>query len=148
MNDETLFFPVTLLIIISFIDWATYQIPDLLVLSLVGYRLTQPFSVSHLISLFVTIIVCVSIQKIASTRIKRQVIGGGDIKLILWCSSFLHPEQLGTFFFLSGIFGILCHVLRYGVKRGDYFPFAPALSMGFLLSLKKPEILQILYQLL
>lgn len=144
MNESTLFFPITLLVFISIIDELMFWIPDVFILSLVGYRLTQPLSGDHLVSIGITGILLYSLKKIADGKIHRPSMGGGDVKLILCCSSFLAPEALGYFFFLSGILGILSYLLRYGLRKGGSFPFATDISIGFLVSLKSQKVLEIL----
>jgi prepilin signal peptidase PulO-like enzyme (type II secretory pathway) len=64
------------------------------------------------------------------TLYAKTLIGWGDIKLLTLCLTFAPLQSTPTLLFVSGIFGLIMAL----VLRSKEFPFAPAISVGFLSS--------------
>lgn len=128
---------VVSLIILSYIDWKTYEIsPSLikfiLILGILNiiinidkywYYLLGFFSASTI--LFVIYIIT-----------KGKAIGGGDIKLMAVAGLFLGFDRAVLALFTGCIFASVIQVARMKLSRaGDVFALGPYLSAGILLAL-------------
>jgi leader peptidase (prepilin peptidase)/N-methyltransferase len=71
---------------------------------------------------------------------KREGLGLGDVKFFIAAGVFLTAQNFSIFLFLSGIVGILIALLWKLLKKGDLFPFGPALSISLLLCVIFPQI--------
>ena len=68
---------------------------------------------------------------------KKEIIGGGDLKLILASSLFLGFECLLLGIFVGSILAVVIELpLSYNKKlrQGHMLPFGPYLSYGFIIS--------------
>lgn len=70
---------------------------------------------------------------------KKEGLGLGDVKFFLAAGTFLSIESLPTFLFLSGFTGILIAIIWRIMKKGEIFPFGPALAAALLFCFCFPE---------
>ena len=140
------------LILASFIDWEHYLIPDLvvypgIVLGLL-FNLIFPelaFSNDSLYALkesFLGVLVGGGFLYLTALAgeivMKKEAMGGGDVKLLAMIGAFLgwRPVLLAIFF--GSIIGSVVSLALIGLKikkRTDYIPFGPYLSLGAVISL-------------
>lgn len=71
---------------------------------------------------------------------KKEGLGLGDVKFFAAAGVLLNLEIFSVFLFLSGVIGILISLIWKFTKRGEVFPFGPALSISLLLCVIFPEI--------
>jgi leader peptidase (prepilin peptidase) / N-methyltransferase len=122
-----------ILVIITVSDLENYIIPDQAVfaLGLIGVFFAF-FSFYPLIQvIFMPIFVlllALLLRRCSTFFFGREALGMGDVKFFLASSFYLDAENLSTFFILSGIIALCTGVIWRITGRGDYFPFAPALS--------------------
>ncbi|MBI5574008.1 MAG: prepilin peptidase [Elusimicrobia bacterium] len=133
-----------LLIIISFIDLHLRIIPDILTISLLIFGLASSFfnpivSLNFLNSLkgalfggtFLFLVAWIG-EKIY----KKEVMGGGDIKLLAAGGSFLgcHNVFLAILIacFIGGLTGLFL-ILIGNKKKSDFIPFGPFISLGIII---------------
>lgn len=138
LNGQSLLYclMVSALLVLSVIDWRTYEIPVginlfLAVLGVIAAVLDKNNWTDHLIGA-----VCVSgflgILYLASSG---RAIGGGDIKLMAACGLILGWKQIILAFILGCILGSIIHLIR--MKRSGQshvLALGPYLSMGIFLS--------------
>ncbi len=70
---------------------------------------------------------------------KKEGLGLGDVKFFLAAGTFLSIESLSIFLFISGATGIVIAIIWKILKKGDIFPFGPALSLSLLFCVAFPE---------
>jgi prepilin signal peptidase PulO-like enzyme (type II secretory pathway) len=70
---------------------------------------------------------------------KKEGLGLGDVKFFLAAGTFLSIESLPTFLFLSGFTGIFIAIIWRIMKKGEIFPFGPALAAALLFCVCFPE---------
>lgn len=124
------------LLVLSLIDWRTYEIPFginvfLFILGVVATILDSGNILSHL-----TGMVCVSgflgILYLASGG---RAIGGGDIKLMFACGLILGWQRIILAFLLGCIIGSVIHLIRIRVKgAGHVLAMGPYLAAGIFLA--------------
>ena len=123
-------FMASALLVLSIIDWRTYEIPFginvfLFVLGIAMTILDRGNLVEHLIGM-----ICVSgLLGILYLLTGGRAIGGGDIKLMFGWKLILLA------FFLGCIIGSVVHIIRMSVKKaGRMLAMGPYLSAGILLA--------------
>ena len=81
-----------------------------------------------------------------SLALKKQAMGGGDIKFFAAAGIWLGPAILPMFMMVAGGFGVIFGLISKRITGEKYFPFGPALIISFLLALlmRKTVILTIL----
>ena len=124
------------LVVLSVIDWRTYEIPFginvfLFILGIAATVLDPAHILSHLVGM-----VCVSgflgILYVASGG---RAIGGGDIKLMFACGLILGWQKIILAFLLGCIIGSVIHLIRIRVKgAGHVLAMGPYLSVGIFLA--------------
>ena len=129
-------FMASALLVLSIIDWRTYEIPFginvfLFVLGIAMTILDRGNLVEHLIGM-----ICVSgLLGILYLLTGGRAIGGGDIKLMFACGLILGWKLILLAFFLGCIIGSVVHIIRMSVKKaGRMLAMGPYLSAGILLS--------------
>lgn len=128
-----IFLLITILAIISFIDYKHQIIPDFLLIIIFFLSLGAQFYWKS--SLFLLILG--GILHYGSVFFKkRAMIGLGDIKMMGALGLWLQISQIPEFLIFSGIAGILTSFFF----KSQYFPFAPSLSFGFFLSFFLPGL--------
>ena len=129
-------FMASALLVLSVIDWRTYEIPFclnvfLFVLGVAMAVLDRGNLVEHLIGM-----VCVSgVLEILYLVSGGGAIGGGDIKLMFACGLILGWERIILAFLLGCVIGSVVHTVRIKVSRaGRMLAMGPYLSVGVLLA--------------
>lgn len=129
-------FMASALLVLSIIDWRTYEIPFginvfLFVLGIAMTILDRGNLVEHLIGM-----ICVSgLLGILYLLTGGRAIGGGDIKLMFACGLILGWKMILLAFFLGCIIGSVVHIIRMSVKKaGRMLAMGPYLSAGILLA--------------
>ena len=129
-------FMASALLVLSIIDWRTYEIPFginvfLFVLGIAMTILDRGKLVGHLIGM-----ICVSgLLGILYLLTGGRAIGGGDIKLMFACGLILGWKLILLAFFLGCIIGSVVHIIRMSVKKaGRMLAMGPYLSAGILLA--------------
>ncbi len=136
IDSVLLCFLASALLVLSVIDFRTYEIPfgiNLLILALgvVRTALDLQHIADHLIGL-VSVSAVLALLYYAS---KGRAIGGGDVKLMAACGLFLGWKQ-AIFAFLAGcVLGAVIHVLRMRISGQDHvLAMGPYLSAGVLIA--------------
>ncbi len=70
---------------------------------------------------------------------KKEGLGLGDVKFFIAAGTFLSIESLSIFLFLSGLVGISIAIIWKILKKGEMFPFGPALMASLLFCVAFPE---------
>lgn len=129
-------FMASALLVLSIIDWHTYEIPFginvfLFVLGIAMTILDRGNLVEHLIGM-----ICVSgLLGILYLLTGGRAIGGGDIKLMFACGLILGWKLILLAFFLGCIIGSVVHIIRMSVKKaGRMLAMGPYLSAGIFLA--------------
>ena len=135
-NSVIYCFMASALLVLSIIDWRTYEIPFginvfLFVLGIAMTILDRGNLAEHLIGM-----ICVSgLLGILYLLTGGRAIGGGDIKLMFACGLLLGWELILLAFFLGCIIGSVVHIIRMSVKKaGRMLAMGPYLSAGILLA--------------
>ena len=136
MEQCDLLLMASALLVLSIIDWRTYEIPFginvfLFVLGIAMTILDRGNLVEHLIGM-----ICVSgLLGILYLLTGGRAIGGGDIKLMFACGLILGWKLILLAFFLGCIIGSVVHIIRMSVKKaGRMLAMGPYLSAGILLA--------------
>ena len=133
----------SVLLVVCFIDLDTMEIPNALVLVLLGLGLIR-FILSFFgyCSLvwweYLVGAACVSLPFFVIALVTGGGIGGGDIKLCFAVGLFLGWKQtlLGVLFgVIVAAIASLILILKYGRGKKSMIPLAPALTLGFVISL-------------
>lgn len=121
-----LFFAIVMLI--ANIDARTFKIPDNLVLliGLCGFTLN---GLTYIQSALLLCALSLGLRCMPRTR----MLGMGDVKYLTALGLFIPLELLGNFLLLIGICGGLWGVIYRSRTGRGCFPFAPAISVGFVL---------------
>ena len=129
-------FMASALLVLSVIDWRTYEIPFclnvfLFVLGVAAVVLDRGNLLDHLIGM-----VCVSgLLEVLYLVSGGRAIGGGDIKLMFDCGLILGWERIILAFLLGCVIGSVVHTVRIKVsKAGRMLAMGPYLSAGVLLA--------------
>ncbi|MBC7765458.1 MAG: prepilin peptidase [Hyphomonadaceae bacterium] len=133
-------FLTSVLLVITVIDFETYEIPDkiLLVAFFVGivYNIVRwdvNFSINSLIGFF-----AISVPLLLIAMLTKGSMGGGDIKLMAVAGLFIGWKLMLAAFFIAIVLGGLISVglLWTSIKkRKDPIPFGPFLALGIYLSI-------------
>ena len=140
------------LILVSFIDLEHYLIPDLVVYPGMALGLIfnfffpeMAFSEDRLFALRESFIGLLAgggflylIAWLGSLMLKKDAMGGGDIKLLGMVGAFLGWKPILLTIFFGSIIGSVVSItlIALGVKkRTDYIPFGPYLSLGAVIAL-------------
>ena len=124
------------LLVLSVIDWRTYEIPlgcNIFILAVGLIHLVVDYSNWLLyvigltaVSLFLYIIYVVT---------KGRGIGGGDVKLMASCGLLLGWKLNIAAFILGCILGSVIHIMRMKISKEDHvLAMGPYLSMGIMIS--------------
>ena len=135
-QDVVYCFMASAFLVLSVIDWRTYEIPFginvfLFVLGIAMAVLDRGNLVEHLIGM-----VCVSgVLEILYLVSGGGAIGGGDIKLMFACGLILGWKLTLLAFVLGCIIGSVVHIIRMVRKKaGRMLAMGPYLSAGILLA--------------
>lgn len=136
---------VSLLIVISAIDLKTMEIPNGLIIAgfIVGaiQLITTVFTggdwLSCVTGLFAGGLPLLLIALIAGFLLKKEAMGGGDVKLMAFCGFIIGWKLVIPAYLIGIVLGSVISVLLMALgrkKRGDEIPFGPFLSLGVVLS--------------
>ena len=133
-----------LAVVICAIDFKHYIIPDelniaLLVLSFLwGYH--NNYFLEDFILMTLGYFLFAWVLRWSMFKWKgREALGFGDVKFFGAVGCFLDISILPCFLFLSGLAGILIAIIWKILKKGDMFPFGPALVLSLLFCVAFPE---------
>jgi prepilin signal peptidase PulO-like enzyme (type II secretory pathway) len=135
-------FLFSLLLMITIIDLEHYEIPEytqiLLGFFAILHILFNPIDPLYALFCALMYFAIIELVRIITEKIKkREVLGGGDTKLITICGFFLGIKVVGIFLFTAGVFGVIFSVIWKLLKKTEVFPFAPAIVMSlFILIIK------------
>ncbi|MDR2777945.1 MAG: A24 family peptidase [Rickettsiales bacterium] len=126
----------SLLLAIVVVDLKTYEIPILFQMLLCVFALlqiiltpTEPLSV---LARIIVYFVVIKLLKTATEKLTgREVIGEGDVKLIVICGSMLNLEYMSPFLLFTGILGIILGLVWKEDKKWKLFPLSPAIALTF-----------------
>lgn len=126
----------SVLIVISVIDFRTYEIPIgcnifILILGILNVFSDLPHMSKYVIGFFAVSLVLYSIWLLS----KGRAIGGGDIKLLAAAGLLLGWQNIILAFLLGCIIGSVIHIIRMKVQNVDRtLAFGPYLSVGVLIA--------------
>lgn len=139
-----------LLLMIGLVDFHSFLIPDGLLLW--GLALYMPLallegqpwpallwsgllggcSVALPLALFVLL---------ADAAFRQETMGGGDLKLLFLLGVYLGPLETGLTLFAACVIGLFWQGLHRSLRRGQPFPFGPALAVAaWLVVLWGPQV--------
>jgi len=140
---------VCILCWISITDIYTQRIPDSAILFAIGFRilyfifeqgfqwkelliiLANGLAISFPLLLFVLIV---------ENVFKKELLGGGDIKLLFVTGIYLGWEQNLWVLLVACIFGCVIGLIQTRKQKDNYFPFGPSIALGAILSMNLPWI--------
>ena len=126
----------SVLIVISVIDWRTYEIPIgcnifILCLGLVRIATDLPHWVTYVIGFFAISTLLYLINLFS----KGKAIGGGDVKLMAAAGLVIGWQKIILALVLGSIIGSVIHIIRMKVSGVNHrLAFGPYLSAGILIS--------------
>jgi len=125
------------LIVIIVTDLKTHVIPDLILLflSLFAATLIILFNNQFFIATAVLFPLLFLLIKYTFLRLRnKDVIGWGDIKLMLVLGLFIPPDQIPDFLFIAGCIGLFQGLFWRYILKKTHFPFSPALITSFIIT--------------
>jgi leader peptidase (prepilin peptidase)/N-methyltransferase len=132
---------VSLLMMIAFIDLENLIIPDFLMIIgiMVGflYSLLNRNITDSLIGVCFGFLFMFSLGYCAKYLLKKEALGEGDIKLVIMLGSFLGFQKMFLSIFSASIIGSfigIMLILLKVIRKEDYIPFGPFLSLGAVVS--------------
>lgn len=126
----------SVLIVLSVIDFRTYEIPlgcniFVFALGVIQVFIDLPHTSKYVIGFFAVSLVLYLTWLIS----KGRAIGGGDVKLLAASGLLLGWQKIILAFVLSCVVGSVIHLIRMKVKNADRtLAFGPYLSIGVLIS--------------
>lgn len=135
------------LIVISVIDWRTFEIPIgcnifILCLGVIQVFFDLPHISSYVIGFFAISVFLYAIYYFS----KGRAIGGGDIKLMAVAGLLLGWQKIILALFLGCVFGSVIHIARMKISgKNHVLAFGPYLSAGILVAALYGEELISLY---
>jgi len=138
---------VSLLIVISFIDFKQLVIPNGLIISLLIIGVIQlavtiftgtfGYWTDYVIGFFAGGLPLLLIGLLATYIFKKEALGGGDIKLMAASGLIIGWKLVITSYLIGVVVGAIVGIILLATKkkkRGDEIPFGPFLSFGILIS--------------
>ncbi len=150
------------LITVSGIDYTHQIIPDIFSLSLIVAGLSaSPFNPLFDGPVFSRLLSSISggiagggtllaIGYAGEKILKKEAMGGGDVKLLAGMGCFLGAPRTFSTLFIAALLGSVIGIILIAggqLKRRDYLPFGPFLAFAGWLSLFLPDPRSILYRL-
>jgi len=138
------------LVIISFIDWEHYLIPDIFTLTLIplGFAVSFFFPslygaglspirafYSSLLGGVIGFISLLLIGLLGKVLFRKESMGGGDLKLLAGIGCFIGVKGVLLTIFVSSITGAIVGGILLAIKlkkKGEYIPYGPFLALGAL----------------
>jgi leader peptidase (prepilin peptidase)/N-methyltransferase len=147
-----------MLIIITFVDFEHFLIPDVLVLPgiILGFALSTHnslldfpplfFSVSYPLSAFMNSITgaflgflsLLIVALVGGALFKKEAMGGGDLKLLAMIGAFLGWKNVFFTILVSSLVGSIIGIILILLKkkgRKEYIPYGPYLALAGILSI-------------
>lgn len=138
LNTIIVDFFIVVCLIMFITDLETYTLPDSMQISLL--LLSLLFIYNNNYDLFYSVlssccyfILIYLVALIVSKIKKKEALGGGDLKFITITGLILGIHDITIFLFLSGLIGIIFGLIWKKVTKNEYYPFAPALIISFLI---------------
>lgn len=131
----------SLLLALSIIDLRCYEIPVTInysigICGVIMTLLDWEHYLSHIIGFIAVSGFLIFIGLFCEKVLKREAMGGGDIKLMAVAGLFLGGKLVLLAFFLGCILGSLIHGIRMAVtKEKSMLAFGPYLSLGVFISM-------------
>lgn len=127
---------------VTFIDLEHMIIPDRFHLIMLPVAVLAVFCdekydyVSHLIGFGLAIVVFVGIAWLGEKILKREALGGGDVKLAIVAGLFLGWQKLVLMMLVASVIGSAVMLIKR-IKSGESkeIPFAPFLILGLLVAM-------------
>lgn len=139
---NTIIFDLIIVVCLTMLisDLETYTLPDTLQVSLLVLSLSficnNDCDIFYSVfSAFLYFLIIYLTALIVSKWKKKDALGGGDIKFITIAGLILGIYNLTIFLFLTGLIGVIFGLIWKKVRKNEYFPFAPALIVSYLLLL-------------
>lgn len=147
-------FCLYVLITLSFIDLATYTIPDILSIGLIFFGLAvcwlNPAFNGDWFDKFTSSITGASVgffgswllAIFCSALVKKEALGGGDIKLMGAIGALSGCMGMANALMLASLFGLIWFAILGALKKtpeNGAIPFGPFLSLGLLINLLYPH---------
>jgi Flp pilus assembly protein protease CpaA len=132
------------LIIMIVTDFEAYIIPDetQIALALIGvfyaYYLEYTLVQVLLMPVF-CILIAMALKYGFILFMKKDGLGMGDVKFFGVAGLYLTPESISGFFLISGLCGIVTSMVWKMMKRGELFPFGPALALALYVIVVFPD---------
>lgn len=126
----------SVLIVISVIDWRTFEIPlgcniFILVLGIIQIIFDLPHWYNYVIGFFAISLFLYLLNVLTNGR----AIGGGDVKLMAAAGLLLGWKSIILAFFLGCILGAVIHIIRMKVSgKGHVLAFGPYLSVAIFIA--------------
>ena len=142
------------LIVVSLIDLKTYTIPDTLSIGLIFFGLAvcfiNPAFEGDILERFTSSIIGASVgffgawglALFCSALVKKEALGGGDIKLMGAIGALSGCLGMANALLLASIFGLICFAVLAQLKKtpeNGAIPFGPFLSLGLISNLLFPN---------
>ncbi len=131
----------TLLIVISVIDFRTYEIPvglniSIGVLAVMQTILDYPdLLVTHVVGFFAVSFCMLVVLWAGRFIVKKDAFGGGDIKLMAAAGLMIGWKNIIFAFLLGCILGAVLHLIMMRLlDKGKMLAFGPYLSMGIMIA--------------
>jgi prepilin signal peptidase PulO-like enzyme (type II secretory pathway) len=103
------------------------------IIPLIIIRIMQDNILSHLLSAGVMFVILYLIAYSASKILKKEALGGGDIKLYLFIGFALTIEKSFLSLFLASIIALIYSMIK-GKGKESYIPLVPFITLGVLIS--------------
>ncbi|MGI4851949.1 MAG: prepilin peptidase [Janthinobacterium lividum] len=130
-----LFLIPALLGFIALYDFRHHRIPNYLVYIFLILS-TIHLETWHVKTTLIWGIGFVCLKLIMERFLNRPALGWGDIKLMMVMGLWLPLEMMPVFLIYIGVLGMLMGIFYKIFWKKDVFPFAPALILGFLWTIK------------
>lgn len=132
------------MVVVTFIDLSHMIVPDVITLPgmvlglLAASTILPPGPVNALVGLFLGGGLFYLIGILGEAVLKREAMGGGDIKLIAMIGAFLGWQGMLLTIFLGALSGSLAGIFLIMVRgrgRSEMIPFGPFLALGAMVAL-------------
>jgi len=139
-----------MLMIMIVVDLEHFIIPDsvhviLLPLGIYYRYITGSLSLETLISFGLMTSLALFLHYGYSYLRGRVMLGFGDVKFFAVSGIWLELGIIPVFLFLAGVFGVILGIFWRFLKKGEIFPFGPALAISLFICVIYPQIFNIMF---